>query len=77
MRDPDGFLDEKGFFALPRLHPVPQLVALCAGGGSGLLAFDWLAAACRYWHRSLNPKKLIDVGFSSLAVSVLTVFDCV
>jgi hypothetical protein len=26
-------------------------------------------AVCRYWHRSLNPKKLIDVGFSSLAVS--------
>uniref|UniRef100_A0A0N4ZPN0 Glycylpeptide N-tetradecanoyltransferase n=1 Tax=Parastrongyloides trichosuri TaxID=131310 RepID=A0A0N4ZPN0_PARTI len=23
-------------------------------------------AACRYWHRSLNPKKLIDVGFSHL-----------
>ncbi|GAX73599.1 hypothetical protein CEUSTIGMA_g1050.t1 [Chlamydomonas eustigma] len=22
---------------------------------------------CRYWHRSLNPKKLIDVGFSRLA----------
>ncbi|KAG1667053.1 hypothetical protein FOA52_000416 [Chlamydomonas sp. UWO 241] len=24
-------------------------------------------ATCRYWHRSLNPKKLIDVGFSRLA----------
>ncbi|KAK0421404.1 hypothetical protein QR680_015217 [Steinernema hermaphroditum] len=24
-------------------------------------------AQCRYWHRSLNPKKLIDVGFSHLA----------
>ena len=24
-------------------------------------------ASCRYWHRSLNPRKLIDVGFSSLA----------
>lgn len=24
-------------------------------------------AQCRYWHRSLNPKKLIDVGFSALA----------
>jgi len=23
----------------------------------------------RYWHRSLNPKKLIEVGFSALAVS--------
>ncbi len=22
---------------------------------------------CQYWHRSLNPKKLIDVGFSRLA----------
>lgn len=21
---------------------------------------------CRYWHRSLNPKKLIDVKFSQL-----------
>lgn len=21
---------------------------------------------CRYWHRSLNPKKLVDVEFSSL-----------
>lgn len=21
---------------------------------------------CRYWHRSLNPKKLVDVQFSSL-----------
>ena len=21
---------------------------------------------CRYWHRSLNPKKLIEVGFSHL-----------
>lgn len=25
-------------------------------------------ASARYWHRSLNPKKLIDVGFSSLQV---------
>ncbi|GFH23309.1 glycylpeptide N-tetradecanoyltransferase [Haematococcus lacustris] len=24
-------------------------------------------ATCRYWHRSLNPKKLIDVQFSRLA----------
>jgi len=24
-------------------------------------------ARCRYWHRSLNPKKLIEVGFSRLA----------
>ena len=24
-------------------------------------------ASCRYYHRSLNPKKLIDVGFSRLA----------
>ncbi len=23
-------------------------------------------AVCRYWHRSLNPKKLVDVQFSSL-----------
>ncbi|KAK7322491.1 hypothetical protein VNO77_25872 [Canavalia gladiata] len=23
-------------------------------------------ASCQYWHRSLNPKKLIDVGFSRL-----------
>jgi len=23
-------------------------------------------SVCRYWHRSLNPKKLIEVGFSSL-----------
>ncbi|KAI5382984.1 hypothetical protein KIW84_070405 [Lathyrus oleraceus] len=23
-------------------------------------------ATCQYWHRSLNPKKLIDVGFSQL-----------
>ena len=22
--------------------------------------------SCQYWHRSLNPKKLIDVGFSRL-----------
>nr|CAG4649291.1 EOG090X055U [Scapholeberis mucronata]SVE93587.1 EOG090X055U [Scapholeberis mucronata] len=25
------------------------------------------ASTCRYWHRSLNPKKLIDVKFSHLA----------
>ncbi len=24
-------------------------------------------AVCRYWHRSLNPKKLIEVGFSRLS----------
>nr|CAJ20616.1 N-myristoyltransferase, putative [Toxoplasma gondii RH] len=24
-------------------------------------------AQCRYWHRSLNPKKLIEVGFSGLS----------
>ena len=24
-------------------------------------------ACCRYYHRSLNPKKLIEVGFSRLA----------
>lgn len=23
-------------------------------------------AECRYWHRSLNPKKLVEVGFSGL-----------
>ena len=23
-------------------------------------------SVCRYWHRSLNPKKLVDVQFSSL-----------
>jgi glycylpeptide N-tetradecanoyltransferase len=23
-------------------------------------------ATANYWHRSLNPKKLIDVGFSTL-----------
>ena len=23
-------------------------------------------ATANYWHRSLNPKKLVDVGFSSL-----------
>lgn len=23
-------------------------------------------AICRYWHRSLNPKKLVDVQFSAL-----------
>lgn len=27
-------------------------------------------SVCRYYHRSLNPKKLIDVGFSSLNVSL-------
>lgn len=26
-----------------------------------------LVAKCRYWHRSLNPKKLIEVGFSHLS----------
>lgn len=25
-------------------------------------------ATAQYWHRSLNPKKLISVGFSRLAV---------
>jgi glycylpeptide N-tetradecanoyltransferase len=24
-------------------------------------------ASCRYWHRSIQPKKLIEVGFSRLA----------
>ena len=24
-------------------------------------------ATCRYWHRSLNPKKLIETNFSALA----------
>ena len=23
-------------------------------------------AACRYWHRSLNPKKLVDIEFSHI-----------
>lgn len=23
-------------------------------------------AACRYWHRSLNPKKLVDIQFSQM-----------
>lgn len=27
-------------------------------------------ATAQYWHRSLNPKKLISVGFSRLAVRV-------
>lgn len=26
-------------------------------------------ATCQYWHRSLNPKKLISIGFSRLAVT--------
>ena len=25
-------------------------------------------ATCQYWHRSLNPKKLISINFSRLAV---------
>ena len=29
-------------------------------------------ATAQYWHRSLNPKKLISVGFSRLAVSLLS-----
>lgn len=29
-------------------------------------------ACCRYWHRSLNPKKLIEVGFSRLAPRMTT-----
>jgi len=29
-------------------------------------------ARCRYWHRSLNPKKLIEVGFSRLAPRMTT-----
>lgn len=28
-------------------------------------------ASCRYWHRSLNPKKLIEVGFSALQVRIM------
>ena len=24
-------------------------------------------ATCRYWHRSINPRKLVDVGFSQLS----------
>mmetsp|Transcript_20592 Transcript_20592/g.26789 ORF Transcript_20592/g.26789 Transcript_20592/m.26789 type:complete len:348 (-) Transcript_20592:1353-2396(-) len=24
-------------------------------------------AQCRYWHRSLNPKKLVDIGFSRIS----------
>jgi len=31
-------------------------------------------ATAQYWHRSLNPKKLISVGFSRLAVSFHTQF---
>ncbi|KAK4269143.1 hypothetical protein QN277_022337 [Acacia crassicarpa] len=27
-------------------------------------------ATCQYWHRSLNPKKLIDVGFSRLGAQM-------
>ena len=27
-------------------------------------------AVCRYWHRSLNPKKLIEVGFSRLGANM-------
>ena len=28
-------------------------------------------ATCQYWHRSLNPKKLIDIGFSRLQVHLM------
>jgi glycylpeptide N-tetradecanoyltransferase len=31
-------------------------------------------ATTQYWHRSLNPKKLISVGFSRLAVCPLLSF---
>jgi hypothetical protein len=24
-------------------------------------------AECRYWHRSLNPKKLVEVGFTRIS----------
>ena len=24
-------------------------------------------AECRYWHRSLNPRKLVDIGFSRIS----------
>lgn len=32
-------------------------------------------ATAQYWHRSLNPKKLISVGFSRLAVRAPTIPD--
>ena len=36
---------------------------------------------CRYWHRSINPKKLIEVKFSHLSrwvrvVIVIMMFNC-
>jgi glycylpeptide N-tetradecanoyltransferase len=33
-------------------------------------------AQCRYWHRSLKPKKLIEVGFSRLQVRHLLDWSC-
>jgi glycylpeptide N-tetradecanoyltransferase len=33
-------------------------------------------AQCRYWHRSLKPKKLIEVGFSRLQVRHLLDLSC-
>ncbi len=33
-------------------------------------------AVTQYWHRSLNPKKLISVGFSRLQVSTACSMSC-
>jgi hypothetical protein len=43
------------------LHPYPPVPWLL----STVTLMVW--SSCRYYHRSLNPKKLIEVGFSRLA----------
>lgn len=60
-------------------RPHVHLLRLCFRWNNGFLPLEvsgnWCVpgvvlptpvAECRYWHRSLNPKKLVEVGFSGL-----------
>ena len=45
-----------------RIIPMLFIMAVYTAG----VVLPKPVASCRYWHRSLNPKKLIEVGFSRL-----------
>lgn len=50
-------------------HSNESLISKCYHNGKMLvlLGTETLYCFCRYWHRSLNPRKLVEVKFSHLS----------
>ncbi|AQK97757.1 Glycylpeptide N-tetradecanoyltransferase 1 [Zea mays] len=66
LRPQEAPIQAPGTRAHPGGHPPRPPGEHLAGCIHRGIVLPTPITTCRYWHRSLNPKKLIDVGFSRL-----------